>query len=98
MQVQQVSFVPVSEIFTRLPLAHEIFYEADIDGSFGDNTRSLVKPSIVQDMLAGRDIGSDENEVVFSDLAEGDETEREVRVATDRLKDLPVGVLVDLEN
>jgi hypothetical protein len=85
MKTQTCQFVTASEVFEGQNLALEAFINSDPGCTWGDNNRSLVTPDVIIDSLE------------LTDFDEGEE-EKQINVVLERLKGLPEGVYVDLEN
>jgi hypothetical protein len=85
MNIQTCKYVNATEIFEGLGLAWDVFINSDPNCTWGDNNRSLVTADVIYDALE------------LSDLNEGNE-ERQVNLALERLKEVPQGVYIDLEN
>jgi hypothetical protein len=85
MNIQTCKYVNGTEIFEGLGLAWIVFINSDPNCTWGDNNRSMVTADVIYDALEQ------------SDLNVGNE-ERQVNLVLGRLKEVPEGVYVDLEN
>ena len=85
MNVQTCKFVSATDVFEGHGLAWDVFINSDPKCTWGDNNRSLVTSDVIIDALE------------LSDMNAGNE-ERQVNIVVERLKGLPEGVYVDLEN
>lgn len=85
MKTQTCQFVEATEVFKGHPLAWEAFVNCDPRCTWGDNNRSMVSPDVVIDALED------------SEPDAGDQ-ENQVNLVVERLKNIPEGVYVDLEN
>jgi hypothetical protein len=85
MKTQTCQFVEATEVFKGHPLAWELFLDSNPNCTWGDNNRSMVSPDVVIDALED------------SEPDAGDQ-EKQVGQVVERLKKIPEGVYVDLEN
>lgn len=85
MNIQTCKFVSATELFKNQNLAWDAFINSDPNCTWGDNNRSLVTPDVIIDSLE------------LTDFDAGDE-EKQINVVLERLKKVPEGVYVDLEN
>jgi len=85
MNIQTCKYVNGTEIFEGQGLAWDVFINSDPNCTWGDNNRSMVTADVIYDALEQ------------SDLNVGNE-ERQVNLVLGRLKEVPEGVYVDLEN
>lgn len=85
MKTQTCQFVSATEVFKGQDLAWDAFVNSNPNCTWGDNNRTLVTPDVIIDSLE------------LTDFDAGDE-ENQINVALERLKKIPEGVYVDLEN
>lgn len=85
MKTQTCQFIEATEVFEGQNLAWDAFVNSEPNCTWGDNNRSMVTPDVVIDAL--EDSGPDEGE-----------EKKQVNVVLERLKNIPEGVYVDLEN
>lgn len=83
MNIQTVRFVGSSDIFAGCQLVYDGFCNSGPDCTWGDNTRSLVRPQVIVDNLPEDDEGIPVEQIA---------------TVRDRLESLPGDVLIDLEN
>ena len=85
MKTQTCQFVSASEVFRGHALAWDLFVNSDPRCTWGENNRSMVTPDVIVDALED------------SEPDEGKEGNQVAQVI-ERLKNIPEGVYVDLEN
>lgn len=85
MKTQTCQFVEATEVFKDQNLAWDAFVNSEPNCTWGDSNRTLVTPDVIIDSLE------------LTDFDAGDE-ENQINAVLERLKGLPEGVYVDLEN
>lgn len=85
MKTQTCQFVTASDVFRGQNLAWDAFFNSEPNCTWGGNNRTLVTPDVIIDSLE------------LTDFDAGDE-ERQVTKVVERLKNIPEGVYIDLEN
>lgn len=85
MKTQTCQFIEGTEVFKDQRLAWNAFVESNPNCTWGDNNRTLVTPDVIIDSLE------------LTDFDEGIE-KKQAEVVLERLKSIPEGVYVDLEN
>ena len=85
MKTQTCQFIEATEVFEGQNLAWELFLDSNPNCTWGDNNRSMVAPDVVIDALED------------SEPDAGDQ-ENQVNLVIEKLKKIPEGVYVDLEN
>lgn len=82
--VRTCHFVLFSEVFSGLSLARNVFINGDPECSWGNNNRTMITAQQIIENI--------------EDEGDGDETKVEIGTAVERLKSIPEGVYIDLEN
>lgn len=85
MKTQTCQFVTASEVFKGYGLAWDVFINCEPRCTWGDNNRSLVTPDVVIDALEDSE-------------PDAGKQEQQVAQVVERLKKIPEGVYIDLEN
>jgi hypothetical protein len=85
MKTQTCQFIEGTDVFEGQSLAWNAFVDSSPNCTWGDNNRTLVTPDVIIDSLE------------LTDFDEGEE-DKQINVVLERLKSIPEGVYVDLEN